>query len=124
MQKVGNYTIICIFAKNHIMNANSIDTIINETKRKKIISNFVVFAVISSLLIIDFFPYFKTYEIINPQFLYLSIVNVILGLYFYFNSDITSAAVFPLLKRSIILNFIVLLYYFAVYLFLQPKILL
>lgn len=84
------------------MNANSIDGIIKETKRKKIISNFLVLAVISSLLVIDFFPYFKTFEIINPQFLYLSLINLILGLYFYFNSDITSAAVFPLLKRSVI----------------------
>ncbi|MCM0667227.1 O-antigen ligase family protein [Flavobacterium tyrosinilyticum] len=94
------------------MNANAIDRIINETKRKETTSNFTVLAVIISLLAIDFFPYFKSLEIINPQFLYLSVINLILGFYFYFNSDITSATVFPILKRSYIfklyLAFIVL----------------
>ncbi|PBJ15695.1 O-antigen ligase family protein [Flavobacterium sp. ACN6] len=87
------------------MNANRIDEIINETKGKKAISDFLVLAVISSLLAIDFFPYFKTLEIINPQFFYLSVINILLGLYFYFNSNTTSASIFPLLKRNIIFKF-------------------
>ncbi|UPZ14569.1 O-antigen ligase family protein [Flavobacterium humidisoli] len=94
------------------MKAKAIERIINETKGKQTISNFTVLAVIISLLVIDFFPYFKSLEIINPQFFYLSVVNIILGVYFYFNSDVTSVSVFPILKRSYIfklyLAFIVL----------------
>jgi O-antigen ligase/Tfp pilus assembly protein PilF len=94
------------------MKAKAIERIINETKGKQTISNFTVLAVIISLLVIDFFPYFKSLEIINPQFFYLSVVNILLGVYFYFNSDVTSVSVFPILKRSYIfklyLAFIVL----------------
>lgn len=94
------------------MKAKAIERIINETKGKQTISNFTVLSVLISLLVIDFFPYFKSLEIINPQFFYLSVVNILLGVYFYFNSDVTSVSVFPILKRSYIfklyLAFIVL----------------
>lgn len=83
-----------------VMNANAVDKILNETKRKQITSSFTVLAVIISLLAIDFFPYFKSLEIINPQFLYLSVINILLGFYFYFNSDITPITVFTILKKS------------------------
>jgi tetratricopeptide (TPR) repeat protein/O-antigen ligase len=82
------------------MNANAIDKILNETKRKQSTSNFTVLIVIISLLAIDFFPYFKSLEIINPQFLYLSLINMLLGFYFYFNSDITSITALSILKKS------------------------
>lgn len=86
--------------KKNVLNSHAIDKIINETKRSQTISNFTVLAFIISLLVIDFLPYFKSLEIINPQFLYLSAINFVLGTYFYFNSDITSSTIFPLLKRS------------------------
>ncbi len=84
------------------MSTAKIDRIINETKEKKKISNFVTLSFIVSLLIIDFLPYFKSLEIINPQFLYLSVINLILGIYFYFNTNVLSNTVFSLLKRSYI----------------------
>lgn len=98
--KVGNYFVLCIFAKKCIM--NKVDRIISGTKSKQTVSNFITLAVIVLLLIIDFFPYFKSLEIINPQFLYLSVLNLLLGIYFYSNSIIVSDAVLPLLKRSYI----------------------
>ncbi|ABQ05835.1 O-antigen ligase family protein [Flavobacterium johnsoniae] len=84
------------------MSTAKIDRIINETKEKKKISNFVTLSFIVSLLIIDFLPYFKSLEIINPQFLYLSVINLIFGIYFYFNTNVLSNTVFSLLKRSYI----------------------
>jgi O-antigen ligase/Flp pilus assembly protein TadD len=74
--------------------------IINELKGKQSIPNFVVFFFIISLLIVDFLPYFKSLEIINPQFLYLSVLNLIFGLYYYFNSSRLSNQILPILKRS------------------------
>jgi len=74
--------------------------IINELKGKQSIPNFVVFFFIISLLIIDFLPYFKTLEIINPQFLYLSVLNLIFGFYYYFNSSRLSNQILPIFKKS------------------------
>lgn len=82
------------------MKTNEIDKIINETRKGKSTSNLMVLLVVVLLLLIDFFPYFKSLEIINPQFLYLSILNLFLGVYFYYNYSATAAVVFPLLRRS------------------------
>lgn len=82
------------------METNKVDQIINEMKGKQTASNFITLAVITSLLIIDFFPYFKSWEIINPQFFYLSVINLFLGIYFYTNSNLISDKLFPILKRS------------------------
>lgn len=84
------------------MNSLKIDSIINELKGKQLVPNFVVLFFISSLLIIDFFPYFKSTEIINPQFLYLSVLNIIIGIYFYFNSGLIAPDIFSVLKKSIV----------------------
>ncbi|WDF65709.1 O-antigen ligase family protein [Flavobacterium sp. KACC 22763] len=87
------------------MDNNKINSIINETKGKSSFPNFVVISFIVSLLIIDFFPYFNSAEIINPQFLYLSILNVIIAVYQYFNSSLIAENIFPSLKRSYIFKF-------------------
>lgn len=100
LRKVRIYFICCIFAKNCTMNTNEIDKIISETRGGKSTSSFMVLLVIILLLLIDFFPYFKSLEIINPQFFYLSILNLLLGIYFYCNYSSTASAVFPLLRRS------------------------
>jgi O-antigen ligase/Tfp pilus assembly protein PilF len=94
------------------MNHKKIGKIINETKEKNVIPNFVVLIFIVSLLVIDFFPYFKSMEIINPQFLYLSIVNLLIGIYFYFNSDHIAENTISILKKSYVLKI------YAVFLFL------
>ncbi|SEO27063.1 O-antigen ligase [Flavobacterium sp. CF108] len=84
------------------MNTQKIDSIISEVKGKYSIPNFIVLLFISSLLIIDFLPYFKSVEIINPQFLYLSVLNVIIAAYFYFNSSLIAADIFYSIKRNYI----------------------
>ncbi|KFF04641.1 O-antigen ligase family protein [Flavobacterium reichenbachii] len=81
------------------MNTNKIDSIINELKGKNTVPNFIVLSFITSLLIIDFFPYFKSLEIINPQFLYLALINLAAGIYFYFNSNFVGE-IFPVFKKS------------------------
>lgn len=86
------------------MNSLQVDNIINEIKGKHSIPNFVVLFFLSSLLIIDFFPYFKTVEIINPQFLYLSVLNIIIGVYFYCNQSLIATDIFLILKKSYILK--------------------
>jgi len=80
--------------------------------KQKSISNFLALLFIVSLLAIDFFPYFKSMEIINPQFLYLSIVNLIFGIYLYFNRDHVSEDIISVFKKSYVLKI------YAVFLFL------
>lgn len=84
------------------MNTQKIDSIISEVKGKYTIPNFIVLLFISSLLVIDFLPYFKSAEIINPQFLYLSVINVIIAVYFYCNPSLITADIWPVFKRSYI----------------------
>lgn len=55
-----------------------------EDKKIPATSDFVVLFFVGAILAIDFLPYFKTSEIINPQFLYLSVINILMGGYFYF----------------------------------------
>lgn len=82
------------------MNTQKIDSIISEVKGKYSIPNFIVLLFISSLLIIDFFPYFKSAEIINPQFLYISVLNILIAIYFYCNPSLIAADIWSFFKKS------------------------
>ncbi|PUU67570.1 hypothetical protein DBB36_23290, partial [Flavobacterium sp. WLB] len=84
------------------MENNNTNSILNELKGRHSIPNFIVLLFISSLLIIDFIPYFKAAEIIHPQFLYLSVLNIIISVYFYCNSQLLFPDIFSSLKKSII----------------------
>ncbi|WP_369765085.1 O-antigen ligase family protein [Flavobacterium sp. WC2429] len=57
---------------------------------------------IVSFLIIDFFPQFGSVEIIAPQFLYLSVINIITSLFFYKNQDLISNGLAAVFKKSIL----------------------
>lgn len=74
--------------------------------------DFMVLLFLSAFLIIDFLPYFKTYEIIAPQFLYLSVLNILIALYIYSNPLLHNYALLKIFKKSyalkIYLLFIVL----------------
>ncbi len=95
------------------MKNSKIINIINETKARGAFPDFLVLVFIISILAIDFLPYFKSMEIINPQFLYLSLLNVILGVYFYFNTSLISYTVFPLLKQSYVTKLYVAFIFFC-----------
>ncbi len=95
------------------MNTQQIDSIISEAKGKYSIPNFIVLLFISALLIIDFLPYFKSAEIINPQFLYISILNIIIAVYFYCNPSLIAADTFSSLKRSYIFKFYLAFLFFC-----------
>jgi O-antigen ligase/lipoprotein NlpI len=69
-------------------------------KKSPVISDYVVLLFIGAILVIDFLPYFKTMEIINPQFLYLSGINILMGLYFYFSQKSIAIEGLSILKRS------------------------
>lgn len=83
---------------------NKADHIINELKGKLSLPNFVVLLFIVLLLVIDFFPYFESLEIINPQFLYLAGINFITAIYLYLNSNLISGQILSALKRSYVLK--------------------
>ena len=59
---------------------------------------------IISLLIIDFFPQFGSIEITAPQCLYLSIVNIIMGIFIFNNQQLFSNNYISTLKESIIVK--------------------
>ena len=79
---------------------SKVDHIINELKGKQSIPNFVALLFIILLLVIDFLPYFESMEIINPQFLYLAVLNLLIGIYFYFNPNFISIEILSVLKKS------------------------
>ncbi|MBP1224552.1 O-antigen ligase family protein [Flavobacterium sp. 1355] len=78
---------------------SKVDHIINELKGKQSIPNFVVLLFIILLLVIDFMPYFESMEIINPQFLYLAVLNLIIGVYFFFNPNLISNQIVPIIQK-------------------------
>jgi len=72
----------------------------NGNRGISIIPEYIVLLFISLLLIIDFIPNNSGVLIANIQYLYLSILNVLTGIYIYMNSKMLSESIFPILKRS------------------------
>ncbi|WAC41356.1 hypothetical protein [Pedobacter sp. SL55] len=73
---------------------------------------FMVLLLVAAFLLIDFLPYFKSYEIIAPQFLYLTVINLVTGLYIYSNPLLHQQSLISIFKQSYIfgayIGFIVL----------------
>lgn len=77
-------------------------------KKPLVISDFTVLFFIVLILATDFLPYFKTIEIIHPQFLYLSVINVLMGMYFYFSpKDIINNSFVAVKKSRLALFYLV-----------------
>lgn len=71
-------------------------------KKQKSIPDFIILLFILLLLVIDFLPYFKSLEIINPQFLYIAVLNFLFGVYLLFNKDrIDPNALFTIKKNYV-----------------------
>ncbi len=60
---------------------------------------------IGCLLSIDFFPNFGSIEVIAPQYLFLSLLNIVMALYIYMNQEIVTKGVFQMFKNSISFKF-------------------
>lgn len=59
---------------------------------------------IIGFLIIDFLPQFRSIEIIAPQYLYLSILNISIGIFIYFNPTILTQNLISISKKSYIIK--------------------
>jgi O-antigen ligase len=82
-------------------------------KKTTVVSDFMVLFFIGAILLIDFLPYFKTIEIINPQFLYLSVINILMGVYFYFNQKSIAIEGISVLKKSYLARFYLVFVFFC-----------
>lgn len=71
-----------------------------------IIPEHIVLFFVSLMLIIDFIPNKSGVLIANTQFLYLSVLNILFGIYFYINSKMLSVNIFSEIRR----NYITLVY--------------
>jgi O-antigen ligase len=94
----------------YIKNKNDIE-IKNQDIGQKSISNFeneIVLFFVVCLLIIDFFPSFKSIDIIGPQYFYLSVLNIVIGLYLYCNTQIIDTNLIVILKKSYLLKIYIL----------------
>ncbi|MBS7230594.1 O-antigen ligase family protein [Flavobacterium psychroterrae] len=74
----------------------------NANKEISIIPEYLIYSFISLLLIIDFIPNKKVAQIADIQFLYISVLNLLLGIYLYMNHKMISYSIIPILKRSYI----------------------
>lgn len=74
----------------------------NSTKQSFGLSNIDVkiILIVIAYLLIDFLPYFKSIEIIQPQFLYLSLVNIIAAGFIYTNSQFFDKSLITIVKKS------------------------
>lgn len=66
--------------------------------------NTIALLFLISFLLIDVFPQFGSAEIIAPQFLYLSVINIITGVFLYKDQELLSTGILELFKKSIILR--------------------
>lgn len=82
------------------MTTYTIQDIVNETRGKKNIPDSIVYTFLSFLLLIDFLPHSTAIDILYPQFFYLSILNFVFAVYFYFNKEAISADMAFLFKKS------------------------
>jgi O-antigen ligase/tetratricopeptide (TPR) repeat protein len=86
---------------------NNIRTTTN--KGVSIIPEYIVLIFVALLLVIDFIPNKRIANITDIQFVYISILNLLIGMYFYINHKMISYSIIPLFKRSYI-TFIYLLF--------------
>ncbi|MEP6804896.1 MAG: O-antigen ligase family protein [Flavobacterium sp.] len=73
----------------------------NTNDRVSIIPEYIVLIFIGLILVVDFLPS-KTMRTINPQFLYLSLINLVFGIYLCLNLKAISKDLVPILKKSYI----------------------
>lgn len=72
--------------------------------RKSDNSNFIVLLFIIGYLLMDYLPSFETIERYSPQYLYLSLVNIAIGVYCYFNPKLVSKNLISIYRNSIVLK--------------------
>jgi len=59
---------------------------------------------ISCFILIDFLPQFRSIEIIGPQYIYLSVLNLLIGIYFYKNPEQISIDLIQIFKKSYLIK--------------------
>ncbi|MDQ8004660.1 MAG: O-antigen ligase family protein [Pedobacter sp.] len=85
--------------------------------------DFMVLFFVGAFLVIDFLPYFKTFEIIAPQFLYLTILNIFVSLYIYSNPALHQTALVNIFKSSyVFVSYIVFILLCSVSIFFAKNI--
>lgn len=72
--------------------------------RKSDNSNFIVLLFIIGYLLMDYLPSFETIERYSPQYLYLALVNIAIGVYCYFNPKLVSKNLISIYRNSIVLK--------------------
>ncbi|MFV5690233.1 O-antigen ligase family protein [Flavobacterium sp. ZT3R25] len=68
---------------------------------------------IIGFLITDFLPQFRSIEIIGPQYLYLSILNIIIGIFIYYNPSIIPQNLISIYKKSYLIKAYILFLLFC-----------
>jgi O-antigen ligase/tetratricopeptide (TPR) repeat protein len=103
---VTNLLIKFIQKKNHLMkkqdNRSTKKTTIDSNHKNSNYYDFVSLSFLIGYLLIDFMPYAQRMEIIKPQFLYLTVLNISVGLYIYFNPALFSNSLLTIFKKSYI----------------------
>lgn len=64
----------------------------------------IAMLVLSSVLIIDFFPQFGSLEIIAPQYLYLSFINIVTSLFIFKNPELITDGILKIFKKIIVIK--------------------
>lgn len=71
-----------------------------EKKNSQGYNDFMSFFFVVTILLIDFLPYFQSYQIIAPQYLYLTVMNVIIGFYIYANPNLHNKNLLLIFKQG------------------------
>jgi O-antigen ligase/tetratricopeptide (TPR) repeat protein len=72
--------------------------------REKDSSNLIVLLFIVGYLLMDFLPSFKTIDRYSPQYVYLALVNIVIGIYCYCNPKIVPQRLISIYRGSSVLK--------------------
>ena len=85
---------------------------------KGVFNETILFFFLICILLIDFLPQFSSVEITAPQFSYLSVINIITGIFILKNQDFIANSLITLFEKSIVLKgYIAFLFFCCISLF-------
>lgn len=67
-------------------------------------SSFIILLFIIGYLLMEFLPSFKTIERYSPQYIYLALLNIVIGIYFYCNPKLIAQSLISLCRNSVVLK--------------------
>ena len=75
-------------------------SVVDNPKGESVFFDFIALSFIVLLLATDFMPLFGSIQVTGPQYLYLAVLNILIGFVLYFNPELVSSYFVAVFKKS------------------------